>query len=159
MTKISSKGRFENMEPGNGSFTTGCGQVEIANTDVDDNDVPQSLLLEPNDNPTASPIDDNHMRFHEDTTSRNSAGIRQRQMDHGDTSMPASSPYRSSQLPFSPSISKVDAARWRWVNVSNLDNFMRDVYDYFEGGGFWCILCANALWLLYVRTRPLLSTC
>jgi autophagy-related protein 9 len=41
-----------------------------------------------------------------------------------------------------------EKAHWRWVNTSNLDSFMRDVYNYFEGGGLWCILCANALWLL-----------
>ncbi|KAK7428660.1 autophagy protein atg9 [Neonectria magnoliae] len=41
-----------------------------------------------------------------------------------------------------------EKALWRWVNTSNLDSFMRDVYDYYEGGGLWCILCANALWLL-----------
>lgn len=43
-----------------------------------------------------------------------------------------------------------EKALWRWVNISNLDSFMRDVYDYYEGGGLLCILCANALWLLYV---------
>lgn len=41
-----------------------------------------------------------------------------------------------------------EKALWRWVNTSNLDSFMRDVYDYYEGGGLWCILCSNALWLL-----------
>lgn len=41
-----------------------------------------------------------------------------------------------------------EAALWRWVNTTNLDSFMRDVYDYYEGGGIWCILCSNALWLL-----------
>lgn len=41
-----------------------------------------------------------------------------------------------------------ERALWRWVNTSNLDSFMRDVYDYYEGGGMWCILCSNALWLL-----------
>lgn len=41
-----------------------------------------------------------------------------------------------------------EKALWRWVNTSNLDSFMRDVYDYYEGGGLWCILCANALWLM-----------
>lgn len=43
-----------------------------------------------------------------------------------------------------------EKALWRWVNISNLDSFMRDVYDYYEGGGLLCILCSNALWLLYV---------
>lgn len=42
-----------------------------------------------------------------------------------------------------------ERALWRWVNTASLDSFMRDVYDYFEGGGIWCILCSNALWLLY----------
>ena len=42
-----------------------------------------------------------------------------------------------------------EKALWRWVNTSNLDSFMRDVYDYYEGGGIWCILVSNALWLLY----------
>ncbi|RDA93397.1 hypothetical protein CP533_2004 [Ophiocordyceps camponoti-saundersi (nom. inval.)] len=37
---------------------------------------------------------------------------------------------------------------WRWANTSNLDNFMRDVYQYYEGGGLGCILFSNALWLL-----------
>ncbi|KAG6012292.1 hypothetical protein E4U54_007621 [Claviceps lovelessii] len=41
-----------------------------------------------------------------------------------------------------------EKALWRWVNISNLDSFMRDVYDYYEGGGLLCILCSNALWLL-----------
>ncbi|KAG6041008.1 autophagy protein atg9 [Claviceps citrina] len=41
-----------------------------------------------------------------------------------------------------------EKALWRWVNISNLDSFMRNVYDYFEGGGLLCILCSNALWLL-----------
>lgn len=48
-------------------------------------------------------------------------------------------------------------AHWRWVNTSNLDGFMNDVYSYFEGGGIWCILCARALWLLYVLLPPLCS--
>lgn len=41
-----------------------------------------------------------------------------------------------------------ERALWRWVNTSSLDTFMRDVYDYYEGGGMWCILCSNALWLV-----------
>lgn len=44
--------------------------------------------------------------------------------------------------------SRREKALWAWVNTSNLDRFMRDVYDYYEGGGMWCIMCSNALWLL-----------
>jgi len=38
-----------------------------------------------------------------------------------------------------------EKALWRWANVSNLDNFMRDVYQYYQGKGMWCILCERAL--------------
>jgi autophagy-related protein 9 len=49
-----------------------------------------------------------------------------------------------------------EKALWRWVNTSNLDSFINDVYDYFEGGGIWCILCSRALWLLYVPVQSYL---
>ncbi|PHH63568.1 hypothetical protein CDD82_1884 [Ophiocordyceps australis] len=41
-----------------------------------------------------------------------------------------------------------EEALWRWANIANLDSFLRDVYDYYRGGGLLCILCSNALWLL-----------
>jgi autophagy-related protein 9 len=39
-------------------------------------------------------------------------------------------------------------AEWRWANISNLDNFMKDVYDYYLGNGMWCILVERALHLV-----------
>ena len=39
-------------------------------------------------------------------------------------------------------------ALWRWTNVQNLDNFLKDVYDYFIGNGIWCILLGRMLNLL-----------
>lgn len=41
-----------------------------------------------------------------------------------------------------------EKAMWRWANVENLDNFLRDVYDYFIGNGIWCILLGRILNLL-----------
>lgn len=148
--KNASNGRVEHVEAGNSSCTFHIGQVG-ADACLDDNDVPESLLLEPNDTAAAEPIDENDTKLHQQSTiNRNSENIRPRRTDDGDAPHSASRPYRSLQLPFSQTITKANAALWRWVNVSNLDNFIQDVYDYFEGGGFWCILCANALWLLYV---------
>ncbi|CAK7266215.1 autophagy protein atg9 [Sporothrix epigloea] len=43
-----------------------------------------------------------------------------------------------------------DRAMWRWVNVTNLDNFIRDVYDYYRDCGIHCILLARFLHLLNV---------
>ncbi|KAH0542110.1 hypothetical protein FGG08_003490 [Glutinoglossum americanum] len=39
-------------------------------------------------------------------------------------------------------------AMWRWANVVNLDNFLKDVYDYYLGHGIWCILLSRTLNLL-----------
>ena len=41
-----------------------------------------------------------------------------------------------------------EKAMWRWANVENLDNFLKDVYDYFLGNGIWCILLRRLLNLL-----------
>ena len=39
-------------------------------------------------------------------------------------------------------------AEWRWANVSNLDRFMHDVYAYYQGKGFWCILLERLVHLV-----------
>jgi autophagy-related protein 9 len=45
-----------------------------------------------------------------------------------------------------------EKAMWRWANVDNLDLFLRDVYTYFLGNGFWSIMLSRVLNLLYVRS-------
>lgn len=39
-------------------------------------------------------------------------------------------------------------AEWRWANVSNLDTFIKDVYDYYLGHGMWCIVVERVLHLV-----------
>lgn len=41
-----------------------------------------------------------------------------------------------------------DRAMWMWANVENLDNFLKEVYDYYIGNGIWCILLSRMLNLL-----------
>jgi autophagy-related protein 9 len=41
-----------------------------------------------------------------------------------------------------------EKAMWRWINITNLDNFIRDVYDYYTGSGIWCIVITRVLDLL-----------
>lgn len=41
-----------------------------------------------------------------------------------------------------------EKAMWRWINITNLDNFIRDVYDYYTGSGIWCIILTRVLDLL-----------
>lgn len=50
-----------------------------------------------------------------------------------------------------PGLAMIDPkerALWRWANVENLDNFLKDVYDYFLGNGIWCIMLSRVLNLL-----------
>ncbi|KAF4997055.1 hypothetical protein FDECE_12208 [Fusarium decemcellulare] len=125
-----------------------------------DNDVPASLLVEPNeiDNLPASP---NRPARPANTRIPSAAGpssARSRAQWEAATTQqrlhqedPYEIPTGSQPRPVARgtmSNNPREKALWRWVNTSNLDSFMRDVYDYYEGGGLWCILCANALWLL-----------
>ncbi|KMU76254.1 LOW QUALITY PROTEIN: Atg9p [Coccidioides immitis RMSCC 3703] len=41
-----------------------------------------------------------------------------------------------------------EKAMWRWANVENLDNFLKDVYIYFIGNGIWCIVLSRMLNIL-----------
>ena len=41
-----------------------------------------------------------------------------------------------------------ERAMWRWINVTNIDNFIKDVYDYYTGSGVWCIVLTRVLELL-----------
>ncbi|CZS73979.1 unnamed protein product [Fusarium graminearum] len=128
--------------------------------DDGDNEVPASLLMEPKDlDPPASPP---NKRATNPGSSRTPASVgpssartraqweaataqQQLHQDH-----PYTTPMGPQPIPVARgtmSNNPREKALWRWVNTSNLDSFMRDVYDYFEGGGLWCILCANALWL------------
>lgn len=55
------------------------------------------------------------------------------------------------QRPNLATIDPKEKAMWRWANVENLDNFVRDVYTYFLGNGIWSILLTRVLNLLYFR--------
>jgi autophagy-related protein 9 len=38
-----------------------------------------------------------------------------------------------------------EKAMWRWINITNLDNFIKEVYEYYTGSGIWCIVLEKAL--------------
>ena len=127
--------------------------------DVDD-EVPQSLLTEGDQDGVAT------HQHHEGrrTQSPNSAPVpgpattstrakwqatQQQQQLHQDpyvSRAPATRPFRKNQALML--IDPKEKAMWRWANVENLDNFLRDVYDYFLGNGIWCILLSRILNLL-----------
>jgi autophagy-related protein 9 len=41
-----------------------------------------------------------------------------------------------------------ERALWTWVNVTNMDHFMAEVYNYYLGAGIWCICLGRLLNLL-----------
>lgn len=127
----------------------------LAHDDEQENDVPESLLIEPNEAEGSRPIQcDNRGTYIRH-------GINQKERprplrDHVEAHQNFHLRDAIRQHPLAPrsvvvpalGIEQREKALWRWANTSNLDSFMRDVYDYFEGGGLMCILCSNALWLL-----------
>ncbi|KAF5677260.1 integral membrane protein [Fusarium heterosporum] len=126
-----------------------------------DNEVPASLLMEPNETANLRPLSSKRNAPFNNPRSPAAAGpssARSRAQWEAATAQqplhrddPYSAPTGKQPIPVARgtvSNNPREKALWRWVNTSNLDSFMRDVYDYYEGGGLWCILCANALWLL-----------
>lgn len=129
-----------------------------------DNDVPASLLVEPNEaEAVRAPRRERtsrHSQPRHPHAAGSSSGRSQAQWEaattqqrlHQDDSngRPSALHPRSLMAGIVPG-GRREKSLWRWVNTSNLDSFMRDVYDYYEGGGLICILCSNALWLLSVE--------
>ncbi|CAG8401796.1 unnamed protein product [Penicillium salamii] len=60
----------------------------------------------------------------------------------------AISKWFSGQHPGLANIDPAKKAMWRWANVEDLDNFLKDVYVYFLGNGIWSILLTRVLNLL-----------
>ncbi|OKL63706.1 Autophagy-related protein 9 [Talaromyces atroroseus] len=143
----------------------------------DHDDVPASLLIEGHDvddmpRPPAPPsygVDDRHDAYPDFSPSS------RRPRDRWETPqgrrkphrlLPASIVHKTERLGgFSglASASPKDKAMWRWANVENLDNFLKDVYIYYLGNGIWCILMSRALNLLtlgfVVGFTAFLSSC
>ena len=135
------------------------GRWPSADDDID-NDVPASLLVEPHDRGALRQPGARSERYRSDPTQaappetlRAQWETAQRQQRlHRDDGFSAARP-RDGINAFMAGASLGSAkkkAEWRWANVSNLDNFTRDIYDYYQGFGIWCILLERALHLLYV---------
>lgn len=124
----------------------------------DDNDPPASLLIE-NNIPVPPPISSRQDAPR--SQARNSrAGpsvartrpqwepVTAQQPSNHETNPSRQAPQVRSVLAGRVAGGAKEKAHWRWVNTTNLDGFMNDVYNYFEGGGVWCILSSRVLWLL-----------
>jgi autophagy-related protein 9 len=125
-----------------------------------DDDVPASLLIEGDDMPGPSAPSQPRNRqpknqkrepaipgpSNTETRARWEAAQAQQKLHQGDENRPAGAqPLRQHPGPFSGS--PREKAMWRWINIMNLDNFMKEVYDYYTGAGLWCITLERALTL------------
>ncbi|KAL8674904.1 MAG: hypothetical protein Q9168_000707 [Polycauliona sp. 1 TL-2023] len=140
--------------------------MEYANDDV-----PPSLLIEDNSHtvlplqeqqpkPSASPAPSPTSR----ATKARWRATQEQQRLHADLPAMQRPPTQSGrQLPNLTIASSRERAMWRWANVEDLDNFLRDVYEYFLGNGIWCILLSRLLNLLtlafVVGFSTFLTTC
>jgi autophagy-related protein 9 len=130
--------------------------------DDEENEVPQSLLLEPNDShgihsPGTTQGDSGEHGVQARATTESRFGpappLEAARVYEANNStehlLPTSTSYQPPRVTLGAKISSArDKAAWRWVNVSNLDHFMLDVYNYYEGSGYWCILTDRGLHLL-----------
>jgi autophagy-related protein 9 len=141
--------------------TGGPGAAWLAHDDELDNDVPASLLVEPN-RPTGPNLGDAPKGKHPNlppppsatdelpgrSQAQWAAATEQQRLHHEEPRRNYQGRQPRSIISGTLAVSNREKALWRWVNTTNLDSFIRGVYDYYEGGGLWCILVSNALWLL-----------
>ena len=129
----------------------------ISQEDEGDNDVPPSLLVECNEVDLAAG-QSRKKRGNQSAAVPGPPSTRAQwetaqtqQLLHGDAVFRPSR--HDNRLPNSVFAGVVSGnakkkAEWRWANVSNLDNFIKEVYDYYIGHGVWCILQERALHLV-----------
>ncbi|KXJ90610.1 autophagy protein Apg9-domain-containing protein [Microdochium bolleyi] len=151
------------LPPGPGS------QQWLLHDDEADNDVPASLLVEED---AAGASKRNPRRTSPKGSNEGAAGpsnrriqaqwetAQARQRLHPDDNfrqLPTVQPGAAQRRPGMVTNPR-DKAMFRWANVSNLDVFIRDVYDYYLGAGMWCILLERALHLIKVLFIAVLLT-
>jgi len=123
-----------------------------------DDDVPASLLIEEDDlpGPSIKAIQTRSKKGGKRQGGIPSAGPSNRETrEHWEA---AQAQQRLHQEPAAPPRqghgllvgSDKDKAMWRWINVVNLDNFIMDAYEYYQGSGMWCIIFDKSLYLLLV---------
>lgn len=118
-----------------------------------DDDVPASLLIEGNDTPgrirqtkpsrRQAPIPGPSTR---ETRAHWETAQAQQRLHRDESVVPgAPPPIHRKAAPLSGSGQARERAMWMWINVTNLDNFMAEVYEYYTGSGLWAIVLEDAL--------------
>lgn len=125
----------------------------------DDDSVPESLLLEHHgdtrgllqQDPTPVSTERGGLPAPVPGPARRAARLQwAEEVDHEPQTMPENYT-RSIPLGIPSSIALTDPAEtamWRWANEQNLDQFLREVYDYYVGKGVWSIMLSKIIGLL-----------
>ena len=120
---------------------------------LEDEDVPESLLLEPRGKPgpsrhtTRNPVDAKHARAEAQwKTAQDQQGLYASHAPR--SSRPTSRPSRGTAAT-RPTVrpNPQAEATWMYTNASNLDAFLLEVYQYFVQHGVWSILLSRVLTL------------
>lgn len=123
--------------------------------DDDADDVPASLLIEDDDEalpmlqrvqgiaPSIPQIPGRATTLANNKSRWDTVQAQQR-LHNDDARPPEPAAARGSALPLDPR----QKALWTWLNASNLDQFMAEVYEYYLGAGIWCICLERFLGLL-----------
>ncbi|KKA29295.1 hypothetical protein TD95_002515 [Thielaviopsis punctulata] len=122
-------------------------QRRPATEDYDDNAVPASLLVEAHDDipikvgqsPPRKSKRKGKQRDH--TSDAAKPGPIQNSTNNAGTAKRQNVARTINSVAYDPR----ERALWNWVNVTNLDSFMGEVYEYFNGNGMWCTLFDRAL--------------
>jgi len=126
--------------------------------DDGDDDVPASLLIEDHEYPTGTTRDRQHSGqmpqdpipgpSNRETRAHWQAVQAQQRLYEGDDVVPRT----GSHTP-QPSMGLLtgtprEKAMYRWMNVMDVDSFIKDVYEYYIGSGIWCIILARVMDLM-----------
>jgi autophagy-related protein 9 len=120
----------------------------------DDDDVPQSLLLEggldlgPSSNPRADTLPPPVPGPSTRNTRAQWEATRQQQRLHEDDRRPTPArPWGHTSRPGHFSADPKEKAMWLWVNQTDLDNYMSAVYEYYDGCGIYSTILRRVLTL------------
>jgi autophagy-related protein 9 len=137
------------------------GSPKAHEADDADDDVPASLLIEGDEDETQKPPEPPRVGLPNEDASIPVSGPSTQETRRRWETAQAHQQLHPDRMP-SPSIPRLflkepkglalvdpkEKAMWRWANVDNLDLFLKDVYIYFLGNGFWSIMLSRTLNLL-----------
>lgn len=124
--------------------TLGFSQIEEDDYDRD-GEVPLSIMMHAVEQPEPHPVFKSNFNISNNNKLHESKSP-------SPTTVPASNKKKEKKVNFDEErrkrtrfgiLNPKERALWKWANVENLDRFLQDVYDYYLGSGYYCILLSR----------------